>query len=118
MVKQIYNDYDNIGATLEANGTYTFDAKALGNPLGSTLNFGDQNVEALAKQLLEKYKGRNLTARRLFDEHHVNNKWCATHYAQTLRELVNRGQLRANFTDNVTHRVSVTITEQCQLEFI
>jgi len=43
LVKQIYYDYDDIGAPL-VNGYYTFDAKKMGIATNSMLDFGDQNV--------------------------------------------------------------------------
>jgi three-Cys-motif partner protein len=119
LVKQVYHDYDNIGATLEKDNVYTFDAKKMNLPYGSTLNFGDPNITTLAIQLHEEYKGKKLSARALFDEHQVKTKYSHTHYARALRQLVNKGALRASFSskDNVSHKVSVLINDYCNLEF-
>lgn len=115
LVKQIYYDYDNIGATLE-NGVYTFDAKRLGGTDGG-LFFGDQNIEILAEQLEKRYRGRTIDARSLFEEHHTSNSWCPSHYAKTLRYMHENGSLTAKFTDNIAHKVSVLINERCILQF-
>lgn len=117
LIKQIYYDYDNIGATL-INGVYTFDAKRLGDSGNSSLDFGDQNIQILAKELKERYARKVLTARALFDQHNHGTQWCATHYSLALRALVEQGKLKSSFTDNVKHKVAVTITEHCKLEFV
>lgn len=116
LIKQIYYDYDNIGATL-INGVYTFDTKKMGDSANASLDFGDQNIQILATQLTSGYTGRVITARKLFEEHNPGTKWCATHYSLALKHLVEKGRLKSSFTDNVKHRVSVNITEHCKLEF-
>jgi len=117
LVKQVYHDFDNIGATLDRDGTYTFDAKLMGNNSTFLFDFGDENVAALGKQLLQTYKGKTIDARSLFDEHQQGGKYCGTHYAKALRDLVNKKQLKATFNDNIEHKVSVLLTTNCILEF-
>lgn len=116
LVKQIYNDFDNFGATLGANGDYTFDAKKL-DEVDGQLDFGDQNIYLLGKQLLEKYSGKKISASQLFNEHHTLTKYCRTHYSDTLRDLVSQEKIKATFTDNKEHSVTVLINEYCILEF-
>jgi three-Cys-motif partner protein len=116
LVKQIYNDFDNIGATLGENGDYTFDSKKLDQEDGQ-LNFGDQNINDLGNQLVEKYNGRKILAIQLFNEHQTLTKYCRKHYSKTLRDLVEQGKLKATFTDNKEHSVTVLINEHCILEF-
>jgi len=116
LVKQIYNDFDNLGATLGANGDYTFDAKKLDMGDGQ-IDFGDQNIHVLGKELLEKFKARKLSTIQLFNEHQAFSKYCRTHYSDTLRDLVEQGKVKATFTDNKEHSVSVLINEYCILEF-
>ena len=116
LVKQIYNDFDNIGATLGANGDYTFDAKKLDNSIGM-FDFGDQNIEILSQELLNKFKGRKLTASKLFEEHHTLNKYCRKHYSDSLRYLVSKDKIKSNFTDGKLHSVTVLINDNCLLEF-
>ncbi len=117
LVKQIYDEYDNIGATLENDGTYTYDAKKMGQSSDSMINFGDQNIELLSKQLVEKYSGKTITAKDLFDEHHPSTLYCNRHYAKTLRSMVEDGKLRATFIDNAEHKVSVLLNDKCILKF-
>ena len=116
LIKQIYNDFDNIGATLGTNGDYTFDAKKLDISL-ATFDFGDQNIETLGNDLLNKFKGRKLTASKLFEEHHSSGKYCRKHYSDTLRDLVAKDKIKAKFTDNKSHSVTVLVTDFCVLEF-
>lgn len=117
LVKQIYHDYDNIGATLEKEGTYTFDAKKMNQAKDSHLDFGDQNIEVLSEQLQNKYKGKTIIAKTLFNEHHPTTQYCGTHYVETLRHMVKKGLVKSTFTDNREHKVSVLLTETCKLEF-
>jgi three-Cys-motif partner protein len=117
LIKQVYHDFDNIGAALEKDGVYTFDAKKM-DQKGSALTFGDSNVAALSSQLEKAFKGRKLTARELFEEHHPTSKFCGTHYNKTLRKMVDDGKVKAHFTDSVNHKVSVLINDYCILEFI
>ena len=116
LVKQIYNDFDNIGATLGVNGDYTFDAKKLDTSNG-LIDFGDQNINILCNDLVDKFKGRKLTASQLFEEHHTSNKYCRKHYSEALRILVSKGIINSIFTDGKDHYVTVLINDFCILEF-
>lgn len=117
LIKQIYYEFDNIGASLEADGNYTFDAKKLGLPVDSMLDFGDENVRALGSLLEVKYKGRKINARDLFEEHHPTTQWGVPHYLKTLRQMVDDGKIKSTFTDDHQHKVSVLLTNHCHLEF-
>jgi three-Cys-motif partner protein len=117
LVKQVFYDFDNIGASLDKDGNYTFDAKVMDNSNGMTLDFGDQNVEALSQKLAEKYKGRKVTAKAVFEEHHPTTKFCGSHYAKTLRHMVETGMVKSEFKDDRSHKVSVLLTDTCNLEF-
>lgn len=116
LVKQIFYDYDNIGASLDKDGNYTFDAKKMGKSI-CMLNFGDENIELLSENLLHKYNGSSITAKSLFEEHHPTTKYCGSHYAKTLRWMLANGKIKAKFTDNCSHKVSILLTEYCKLEF-
>lgn len=116
LVKQIYYDFDNIGAVLDKDGNYTFDAKEM-DDLNSKFNFGDQNIESLSETLKSKYSGQSITAKRLFDDHHPTTKYCGSHYVKTLRHMVDNGLVDSEFIDNCNHKVSVLLTEQCNLKF-
>lgn len=116
LVKQVFYDFDNIGATLDKDGNYTFDAKKLGLK-DCKLNFGDENIEALSRILKEKYKGRTLTAKKIFEEHNSTTKYCGSHYAKTLRWMVEQGFITSVFEDAQTHKVSVLLTDNCKIVF-
>lgn len=117
LVKQVFYDFDNIGASLDKDGNYTFDAKKMGKSI-CALNFGDENVELLSKKLQDKYKGRCLTAKSLFEDHHPTTKYCGSHYAKTLRWMVEHGKIKASYDDNLAHKVSILLTDNCKIEFI
>jgi three-Cys-motif partner protein len=117
LVKQIYNDFDNIGTVLDENGDYTFDSKKLDSNC-CQLDFGDQNIYLLANQLLEYFKGRTVSAAELYEEHQRITKYCRKHYCDTLRYLVSQSRIRSSFTDNKEHSVTVLINEFCIVEFI
>lgn len=117
LVKQIFYDFDNIGASLDQDGNYTFDAKMMDKSKNSVLDFGDQNIESLSLQLEKTYCGKTITARTLFDEHHPTSKFCGSHYARTLRHMVEQGKIKAEFTDSSSHKVRVILTENCKLIF-
>lgn len=114
LVKQVYYDFDNIGATLEKNGVYTFDAKRMGS---SNIDFGDANVSTLSIDLENKYKGKIIVAKDLFEEHHPSTKYCGSHYAKTLRYMLEKGKISVKFTDDKSHKVSVLVNENCILTF-
>jgi three-Cys-motif partner protein len=117
LVKQVFYDFDNIGASLDKDGNYTFDSKKMGKS-NCILNFGDENIELLSSKLLDKYKGQSLTAKTLFEEHHPSTKFCGSHYAKTLRWMVENRKIKASFNDSLSHKVSVLLTDNCKLEFI
>ena len=118
LVKQIYHDFDNIGATLEKDGTYAFDAKRLDLDEPNAFDFGDQNIIVLSNQLRDKYAGKKITAHRLFEEHQSSTRFSRKHYTETLRNMVERGLVKSTFTDESIHKVSVLINPYCLLEFV
>lgn len=117
LVKQIYNDFDNVGASLEKDGTYTFDAKKMNYSASLTFNFDDQNLTDLQNELMKSFKGKRITAKKLFEEHQVKTKYCSTHYAKTLRSMVDYNLVEAEFIDNKKHIVNVLLIEECILKF-
>ncbi len=116
LVKQVYYNYDNIGASLDKDGNYTFDAKAMGYENGFW-DFGEDNIINLSTMLIEAYKGKTVTAKELFEEHHPKTKYCASHYAKTLRWMIEQGTIKSKYTDNVNHKVSALIIDECIIEF-
>lgn len=117
LVKQVYYNFDNIGASLDKDGNYTFDAKMLDSSTGINMDFGDQNIASLSKMLMDNYKGRTISAKSLFNQHHPRTKYCASHYATTLRDMVEKKFVKAVFSDDRPHRRSVLLTDSCKLKF-
>lgn len=117
LVKQTYYNFDNIGADLEKDGTYTFDAKKMNYSAGLGFDFTEDNLKNLSEALMKRYTGRTITARKLFEEHQINTKYCATHYAKTLRKMVENDLVEAKFIDQINHKVSVLLIDQCILRF-
>jgi three-Cys-motif partner protein len=118
LVKNVYQAYDNIGAILENDNVYTFDAKQLNGPTNSIFDFGQLNIVNLSRQIFQEYRGRRLSAKSLYDEHQVKTLYTHTHYAKALRHLQKCGALKSTFNDNIDHTVSVLINENCNLEFL
>lgn len=117
LVKQIYYDYDNIGASLEQDGVYTFDAKRMKYNEGNTLDFGESYLDELSIQLANEFKGRKLSGKDLYTFHNTKTKYCGTHYAKTLRYMVEKNMIASEFTDDKEHKVSVLLTDECILKF-
>lgn len=113
LVKQIFYDFDNIGATLDKDGSYTFDAKKMYSK-DIAIEFRDQNIETLSNRLEKKYKGKSIFARKLFDEHHSSTKFSETHYIKTLRYMVENNKIKATFNDGREHKVSVLLAKECK----
>ena len=90
LIKQTYNDFDNIGANLEKDGTYTFDAKKMDIPDGM-IQFEDQNVANLSNELFVKFKNATNLVTDIFEKHHPTSKYCGTHYVKAFRKLVDEG---------------------------
>lgn len=116
LVKQVYHDYDNIGAVLNADGTFTFDAKKA-YPTGVFDFSMDDNHINLAEDLAVQFAGRQISAAGLIDLHQVKNPYAPTHYVKALRRLVEQGRLYAYFVDGVDHKKSVLPSPYCILKF-
>ena len=116
LVKQIYYDFDNIGAELSGDGNYTFDSKKM-YETNQTFNFEDRNLIDLSDNLRNKYSGKEISAKKLFEEHHYSTKYCGSHYVQTLRYMKENNHLESYYTDNKEHKVSVLLINECILKF-
>lgn len=117
LVKTIYNDFANVGTVFDGMHTYTFDPKALGMTNTSLFNDSEENIDRLAANLYNKYKGCHLDALTLFKKDQVNTKYCLSHYTKALRNLVRDGKIRSVFLDNKRHEVTVLISKYCILDF-
>lgn len=115
LAKQVFHEYDNIGAPLDKYGTYTFDSKRQSMQMGFDL--GDPNVLQLSKMLKEEFKSKEISAEKLFKNHQKNNPFSAKHYVLALRELKENGDLTSYYTDNKSHKVSVLLIKECILKF-
>lgn len=116
LIKQTFNDFDNIGAALENDGTYTFDAKKMDTPAGA-IQFEDQNVENLSRDLFKMFTGTTNIVTSIFRIHHPSKKYCGTHYVKALRKLVKDGKAIAWYTDEIAHKKSVLMLDSCHIKF-
>lgn len=120
LIKQIYNDFDNVGAAFDAeSNTYTFDAKMDNRPENMfEKELRQVPIDKLGEELWEKYAGQTITAEKLFNKEQKTTKFCRTHYAMALRNLYSRGVVLSRFTDGKNHVKSVLINNDCILTFV
>ena len=117
LVKQIYNDFANVGTIFDGVNTYTFDVKKITNPVEELFDTNSENIDALKNMLLEEYKGRTITSYDLFEEHQKNCLYSRSHYVKALRRLVEEGAVESEFTDGKNHVVTVLLSKDCILKF-
>lgn len=117
LIKTIYNDFANIGTIFDGVNTYTFDAKHYENPVEELFDVKSENIDKLKDELYGEFKGKELTSKKLFEEHHKKTLYCHHHYTHALRRLVDEQKLTSNFTDNKFHSKSVLIADFCNLKF-
>lgn len=117
LVKQIYNDFANVGTVFDGINTYTFDVKKITNPVEELFDTNSENIDALKNMLLEEYKGRTITSYDLFEKHQQNCLYSRSHYVKALRRLVEEGLIESEFTDGKNHVVTVLLSKDCVLKF-
>ena len=117
LVKQIYNDFANVGTVFDGINTYTFDVKKITNPVEELFDTNSENIDALKNMLLEEYKGRTITSYDLFEKHQQNCLYSRSHYVKALRRLVEEGLIESEFTDGKNHVVTVLLSKDCILKF-
>ncbi len=117
LIKQIYNDFANVGTIFDGVNTYTFDVKKIVNPIEDLFDVASENIDLLKEKLYTTYKGRNISALKLFEEHQQKELYCRKHYTEALRRLYNEGKLSSNYLDNKQHVVSVLLIKECILSF-
>ncbi|MCQ2306391.1 MAG: three-Cys-motif partner protein TcmP [Bacteroidales bacterium] len=117
LIKQIYNDFANVGTIFDGVNTYTFDVKKITNPVNELFDTNDANIDQLKDNLLIKYKGRKISAYNLFEEHQQQCLYSRAHYTKALRQLVGEEKINSEFTDNKNHNVSVLLIKECILNF-
>lgn len=117
LVKQIYNDFANVGTIFDGVNTYTFDVKRITNPITELFDVKSENIDYLKKALFEEYRGRTLSSFDLFEEHQQGSMYSRSHYVVALRRLVEEGKVMAWFTDGKEHKVTVLLSKDCMVEF-
>lgn len=115
LVKQVYTEFDNVGATLDKNGDYTFDAKYLSSE--TMFDFGDMNTACLSQILSNDFKSQTISAYDLFEQHHCKTKYSRKHYCNALRQMAKDGAIMVEYTDAIKHNVEVLINKNCILKF-
>jgi len=115
LIKQVYSEYDNIGANLES-GTYTFDSKRMGSS-EVLLDFGDINAQTLANKIFEKYQGQVLTSQELFNEMQATTLYTGSHFAAALRLLYDTNKITAERTNTKKWQKLIVIGNDCKLIF-
>lgn len=117
LIKQIYNDFANVGTIFDGINTYTFDVKKILNPIEELFDAASENIDVLKEKLYMEYKGREISALDLFEEHQYKELYCRKHYTEALRRLVAEGNLSTTYQDNKQHIVSVLLIKDCILRF-
>lgn len=117
LVKQIYNDFANVGTVFDGVNTYTFDAKKIEDQPVELFDMKSINIDRLKDDVLLKYSGRTLTASRLFEEHQTGNLYSRNHYTTALRKLVDEGKVMSTYTDLKAHKKTVLLSTYCLLKF-
>lgn len=117
LIKQIYNDFANVGTIFDGINTYTFDVKKILNPIEELFDAASENIDVLKEKLYMEYKGREISALDLFEEHQYKELYCRKHYTEALRRLVAEGNLSTAYQDNKQHIVSVLLIKDCILRF-
>jgi len=117
LIKQIYNDFANVGTIFDGINTYTFDVKKILNPIEELFDVASENIDVLKEKLYMEYKGREISALDLFEEHQYKELYCRKHYTEALRRLVAEGNLSTSYQDNKQHIVSVLLIKDCILRF-
>lgn len=117
LIKQIYNDFANVGTIFDGINTYTFDVKRINNPVQDLFDVASENIDFLKDQLFSLYRGKTISALSLFDEHQKGGLYCRKHYTEALRRLASEGKVTSVFNDNKHHVVSVLLIKECILSF-
>jgi hypothetical protein len=117
LIKQIYNDFANVGTIFDGVNTYTFDVKKIVNPVEDLFDVASENIDILKDKLYSTYRGAKISALDLFEEHQQKELYCRKHYTEALRRLVKENKLSSVFMDNKQHTVSVLLIKDCILKF-
>lgn len=117
LIKQIYNDFANVGTIFDGVNTYTFDVKKIVNPVADLFDTESENIDILKEKLYATYRKKKILALALFEEHQKKELYCRKHYTEALRRLVCEGKVSSVYCDNKQHTVSVLLIKECILQF-
>lgn len=117
LIKQIYNDFANVGTIFDGINTYTFDVKRINNPVAELFDSNSDNIDALKELIYNEYKGKIINAYDLFESHQQKCLYSRSHYVQALRRLVDEGKIHSDYSDGKNHNVSVLLIKDCLLKF-
>jgi three-Cys-motif partner protein len=117
LIKQIYNDFANVGTIFDGVNTYTFDVKKITNPVEDLFDVASENIDVLKEKLYASYKGKKISALDLYEEHQQKELYCRKHYTEALRRLRKEDKLDSVFHDGKQHKVSVLLIKECILSF-
>lgn len=117
LIKQIYTDFANVGTIFDGGNTYTFDPKKVDNSVEDLFDTKSENIDVLKDILYSQYRGRELSALELFEEHQIKSLYSRSHYVQALRRLVEEQKVEACFIDDKQHKVTVLLIKECKLKF-
>jgi len=117
LIKTTYNDFANVGTVFDGVNTYTFDAKKLESSTNELFDLSSINIDKLKDVIFVQFRGKELSAYDLFEQHHITHLYSRNHYTEALRRLVNEEKLFSNFIDNKQHKRTVLISKECILKF-
>lgn len=117
LIKQIYNDFANVGTIFDGINTYTFDVKKITNPIQELFDTSSENIDVLKEQIFSKYNAKVISAYDLFEKEQINTLYSRAHYVEALRRLVAENRISSIFNDGKEHRVSVLLLKECLLTF-
>lgn len=113
LIKQIYNDFANVGTIFDEKNTYTFDPKFSNSSVLDPFDSKSENIDNLKEKLYLDFQNKKMAASEIFDSHQINNLYSRSHYTEALRRLVKEGRANAEYIDGKHHKVSVLLSNQC-----
>lgn len=117
LIKQIYNDFANVGTIFDGLNTYTFDVKKIANPVHELFDVKSESIDTLKDKIYNSFRNKTISALDIFEEHQKGELYCRSHYTQALRRLVSEGKASSKFIDNKKHNVSVLLIKECIISF-
>lgn len=118
LIKQVYDRYANVHRAFSTNYvTYTFDPKIrLGGELFDE-HFRQERIEYLKQQLRNAFCSQTISARQLFKTHQKECLYAERHYRLALRQMAEEGDIKVEYIDNINHKKSVVLCDECIIKF-